>query len=423
LGWNAESVEVIGLTPQSRPQVFFDQPAGVIGALAASVGGALGSIEYTGGGEEIKEPADGNAVHLVDKAYRRYAQTHPDEAIVVIADEGAKDESFSIPLRTVYYSGFADKNYSHLCETHAELKELVADLRRRGVKVKFAISDALDNTNAAKKGKNDSWCLVALMDDYDDGRLPEFTHDQLRLGSMSGNVGDVLGVEIGPFDTPSVAIRKIAQAQALADGVIVSYPDGNDTEEFKTYLRDVIAHVRVMMLTARPSGDLKSGESALHRHYPFLHDLDELRKENPQMGYSLFPEGDCAPRIVAGSGYMINGQMPLVFGRGGAPESMAAVVVARNTKGGLQNYQIVSDASTKSDYLKEFAWGFTEDEWVHLVGLGVVEDDGHLNEIKSLTVGLAAAGSSLPSAPASTRRSTVTPMAAACWPLSSGSLR
>src|SRR6185369_12960758 len=131
--------------------------------LQGSIAMALASILFAGGNNEdvvmldgkqvtVKEAADGNAVFLGEVSMREYLADHPEAAVVILGDEGSKDDSFAMEMGTIYYAGYSDgKRHFMKRDKQGEFKGMrryalrveIKRLEWLGVRILYFVGDAL----------------------------------------------------------------------------------------------------------------------------------------------------------------------------------------------------------------------------------------------------------------------------------------
>ncbi len=369
----AASLQRVGLTPKSIQALVLKgkldelllKKEDIQYAVGTANAQALGSILYTGQGKEMKEIADGNAVFLGEDNLIHFVETHPNVAIVILGDEGARDQSFSLPMGTIYRAGYRDKEgksrkkfdlssaqtdsvtraNENVIRKVEELRKEIAALKEKGMQVFYQVSDALENTNgladaeAATKATN-SWSVVAVFDQYD--RLSD---DNFRIGGVSYHAP--VSTDVTPFDLPSEALPKIAKTLGIP------------VEEF-------INHTALAFLGERKTKkDYEKAEKP-HRHQQIIEDAQKLQSQYPGLRIPRFGDGDLIFRVISEAGlplYFDGKEYRLVtFGRSGAQEATAAKLVAADIKGGQFTHTYVSEKSTASRYGAETAYQYQENE-------------------------------------------------------------
>lgn len=338
---------------QMSPAELFAQPQ-VSFLIGTSVTQALGSRFFAGGGKAVKEVADANAVKFTDQSIRDYVATNTNAAVVIVADEGKRDNSVSLEIGSIYYSGYKGmwKKFSA-----ADLEKEIADLKAKGVTLSFFIGDALEVTNGlvtkeAVDKPTDSWSLSALLDESN-----PLVNDNSRIGGTSFNAPSDGGVT--PFDLPSVALPKIAKAKGI----------NPESPEFAEFMNHTI------ILTLGPRAAKKDYEvvTEKHRHQAIIDDARKLQEQYSGLRVVLPGDGDLMPRVVSTLGLDLDGYQMITFGRSGSAEGTAARLIAAVAEDGQFPNTYVSGKSTNDDYSLATAYTYTEKERGVFQELGIPE--------------------------------------------------
>lgn len=350
---NSVSVQQLKGDPLTDAQIF-DAPT--IYTLGTSIVQALGSFQFAGQGKSVKEIADASAVYLGEANLRRTTGENHNMAVVILGDEGSRDNSASLQMGSIYFKG---KKISF--RSLQGLKAQVEFFRQAGIQVFFQVSDALENTNGlvveeARTTATNSTSLVALFQGWNDYLMP----DDLRMGGISYNAPRDAGV--GVFDLPSVALPKIALASGLKE----------NTEAFDKFM-----NTRIVLSLGPRNLDLEkpgySNAIESHRHRAIMADALELKKKYPGLK-TVFPgDGDALPRVVATLGLDLNGHQMVVFGRSGFAE-FAASTLAGNAADGQFSETIVAADATNSDFSAAPAHSYTDGEIAALESAGVPKE-------------------------------------------------
>lgn len=357
------NIKVIRLQGNMLPEELFVQPQ-VPFLIETSIAQALGSRLFAGGGAEIKDIADANAVHFSDEGIRAYVKANPNAAVVIIADEGKRDKSVSLEIGSIYYSGYEGLRKSFTDpETQKiklnEFKDEIAALETKGVTLSFFVGDALEVTNGlvvkeALSGPTDSWSLTALLDQFN-----PLVNDNSRIGGISFNAPTDGGVT--PFDLPSEALPKIAKAKGIETG----------SKEFEDFMNHTI------VLTLGPRVIKKAYEATVkkHRHQAIIDDARKLQEKYPGLKLVLPGDGDLMPRVVSSLELDLDGYKMVTFGRSGSAEATAALLIAAIANNGQFSNSYVSGESTDGDYSRETAYKYTEGEIKAFNELGIPEEE------------------------------------------------
>lgn len=332
---------------------------GVKSILEISIGQAFGSRLFAGGGNDIKQIADANAVHFSDATIRNIVKANPQLAVVILGDEGARDRSVSLAMGGIYYSGYGDdvlKVFKTTEESNTEIKRLI----EAGVTLRFFIGDALEVTNgladaeAVSKPTN-SWSLVALFNE----RNP-WVNDHGRVGGVSYNAPTDAGID--PFDLPSVALPKLAKAKGI---------NLDNSDELAKFMN----HIAVLTLGPRQAINKKEYEvTEKHRHQAIIDDANALQKKYPGLKVVLPGDGDAMPRIISSLGLDLDGYTMVTFGRSGTNEANSALLVAKNAPEGQFAHTYVSTSATNDNYSADVADKYTEKEIATFQGMGIPEE-------------------------------------------------
>ncbi|MFH1190806.1 MAG: hypothetical protein V1670_01235 [Candidatus Omnitrophota bacterium] len=333
--------------------------------LNISFNGAIGSWVFAGGGKEIKEIADRNAVFFGEAGIRNAVTVDTKLAIGVSGDEGKRDVSFSLDVGSIYYSGYG-QDVRKAFTTKAEFDAEMQRLKDLGVKVKGKsfVGDFLEVTNGQQDPKAitnplNSWSLAALFDNPIDN---PFVNDDARITGFSYNAPTDAGVAWD--DLPSVALPKIAKANGI---------DIENPEAFAEWMNQIA----VFTLGERETALRKNYETDKHRHDAIFKDVQALQEKFPGLKLVLNGDGDAMPRIVASAGLKVKyGEKEYTFvvvGRSGTAEAVTSSLVAKNVPGGQFAHRYVSNEATKADYRSANAGKFTEKEMLPFVTTGTAE--------------------------------------------------
>jgi hypothetical protein len=352
---HVNEVKIHRLKGTMNPKTFFESPLADL-AVRVSVGQAVGCFQYAG--IKAKEAADGNAVELGERQLFKYTEDHPDQAIAILGDEGAKDGSFSLKLMSVYYQGrrFISPNLK-------VLKEKLETLHRKGIHVHGFVGDALEATNnlvssKAKDQSTDSWSLFGLFDSIYPLRapssyLPLVDDPDSRFLAWSYEAPEDAGVD--PSDTPATALPKIAKAWAKYAAAQRKIPAGSPRYAVfeKEFINYFMNRVVLESLGDRPKELKKPKDPDIHRHQAMIDEARAMTRPfadpsapyYPGMQVIDFPDGDAVPRIVASRGLSSDGKFRIVMGRTGSAEMMMAALSAE-TKHSHSPRRYVDQAAT-----------------------------------------------------------------------------
>lgn len=383
-GFKPEKVEVLRLKSEGAVDGILSDPLTSL-ATSSSLSQAVGSILFAGRGKEVKEVADGNAVHFTERSIEYFAETHGGIAIVILADEGGRDDSFALPIGRVYYSEEADggRNLRKIdFQGVTTLKGNLEALRAKGFKILYFVGDALEKTNGlivpeAAKQPTDSTSLFSLFIEDEgsrlDGKNRFLIHDKhWRVGGVSFNAPDDAGVDT--FDLPSVALSKIAGSNARAKGL------KEGTPAFDAYVREYIDNTTILALGPREADLEKDAAKAVseHRHQSIMNDAKALQGSYPGLKLQFPGDGDCLPRIVASLGLDLDGRHLVVFGRSGSAEGMASTIPVADQGDAQFVHAIVAkkatDGGKDGKFERENAHNYTGEELGTYADLGIVGD-------------------------------------------------
>ncbi|MFH0984074.1 MAG: glucose-6-phosphate isomerase [Candidatus Omnitrophota bacterium] len=345
-GLKPTKVEVLDLNGEAVPaDLLSDKLASF--AVGSSIAQAFGSEPFTGLGKGVKEIADGAAVHFSERSLEYFTKRNAKTAVVILGDEGGRDDSFSLPIGALYVDG---KKMS--MERKSHLYEMLKDLRDEGYQILYFVGDALEHTNGlyrpeALQTPSDSNSLFSFFIDEPGARLNGkdrfFISDYSRIGGTS--FSSPTSVTVSPFDLPSVALPKIAKARG---------------EDIATFMN----HAIVVTLGPRASEDRKAYETSLskHRHQAIIKDMNALKKQYPGLTIKTPGDGDLLPRIVSELGLDLDGKRMVTFGRSGANEATAATIVAASLKDARFLHTFVSPNATGSNFSAATAYQYSEEE-------------------------------------------------------------
>ncbi|MBI4982133.1 MAG: hypothetical protein HZC15_03185, partial [Candidatus Omnitrophica bacterium] len=361
VGLNPEAVEVLRLKGDMPVDEVLNQPY-TRQVVETSIGQAIGSRLFAGiGAKRGKGVADANAVEFSRRSIMSFIMRNQKEAVVVMADEGERDDSVSLKrgriYSSIYETGYWDPDAENFKES---LADEIMRLRKSGIKISYFAGDALEHTNglimprAYIKATN-SWSLAALFDDLKDG-IRRTVWDRFRIAGISFDAPDSANVQ--PLDLPSVATRKIAVVLARQQGIKEKDP------KFMEFYANYMNHLAILTLGSRKKNlakeALQSGDS---RHARIIDDVKKLQRTYP--GLKLFTpgDGDFAPRVIASLGLDIgNGYKMMVFGRSGAAEASIAKLVSALVEGAQFSNRFVSETNTALDVSEVTAVNFTGED-------------------------------------------------------------
>ncbi len=339
-------------------------------AVSTSVAQSLGSIVFAGQGKGIKEVADGNAVYMTEENIKAYIARHPKKAIVVLADEGERDGSFSLRMARIYWSGYEQgfkDPYAKIDGTEAFdsnlYNEALDQLREQGVEISYYSGDALEHTNGlyregADKEPSDSWALAALRDDDRTSQRRPYNDTFFRKAGISfNNLNGDAGIQ--PFDLPSVVVQKLAKSKNIVEG----------TQAFE----DFVNSIDITVLGPRSEKDKKENEG--HKHGRIIADAKELQKKYPGLKVLTPGDGDFTSRLFSALGVKFDGRERITFGRSGMAESTIAEQVADMVPGGYFVNRFVSKSGTENDLTEENADKYSEPENAKFRQLGFSAED------------------------------------------------
>lgn len=360
-GLETKSIEAIPLVGSGNPQEIIDNPQ-TLTVLRASLAQAIAAIVFAGTGKDGKVAADANAVELTLRTVMEFIKQNPNDAIVVRADEGARDESVSLNMGRIYFQGyegghadFGDNQQNY----EAELNRLAAS----GVRLHFFAGDALEKTNGlasteALTSATDSWALASLADDAPGYRV--LVDDNFRIAGTSFSAPTDADVE--PFDLPSVAIPKIARAR----GIDLNSPA----------YADFVNHLTFVTLGPREAEYSKADtQSGNHRHKAIIDDVLKLKQDFPGLEIRTPGDGDFAPRLVASLGLDLDGRLMITGGRSGSAEATIARLAAALAPNAQFNNRFVSEKSTSTEMILANADQYTPEELARFDQLGYAPGD------------------------------------------------
>lgn len=316
--------------------------------LMANIPTAFGSSPWVGGLKDIKAVADANAVFIADLGLRNLAKANPKKAYVVLGDEGKRDNSKSLKVGSIYWSGYEGgyKEFETITEALAEIKRLKAEA---GVTVDGFVGDSLEVTNGAPgvdslTTPTNSWSLGVLFKEVNS--LVNVVNDEGRIAGISGNwKGNV--VDLNPLDLPSEALRKIAKAEGV-----------EDEEAFAKWMQNV----DIFTLGERKAGAEKDYEKGKkkHRHQAIIDDANALAKKYSGFKVILTGDGTAMPRLVSITGLSLEGRRLFCFGRDGSNEATTALMAAKMTQDGHFIHMHVSESKTADNLSLEVAHQYTD---------------------------------------------------------------
>ncbi len=331
-------------------------------AWRISMAQARGSILFAGQGKGAKEIADGNAVYLSHEEILDIVRNDPQQVFVVIADEGGQDKSFSLKMLRIYSSVY-QKGFHDPIDTQDYIDSLKA-LRTRGKTINDFVGDALENTNSLVTPETKgAWALTAIHGDSK--KIRPGIHTGFHITGVSFNAPS--HANVGPFDLPSVAIKKVA----VSRGIPI------DSMEYS----DFVNHFTILTTGPRTEQNDKHNRSSNHRHSPIIEDVQRLKKEYPGLKILTPGDGDLAARLLASAGLDLgNGREIMVLGRSGAAEARGAEIAASLIPGGQFNNTLTAKGPTDGTVTEEPAHWYTQQEEHILDQLGYTEEDR--NEIR-----------------------------------------
>ncbi len=358
-GLQAVKVDVKPLHGQEVPSDLLSDRLNAFG-LAGSVSQSLGSYFFAGRGKEVKEIGDGNAVFFAETSIQYFVEQHPDVVVVVLADEGARDDSFSLELGKIYVNG-TKIGFSGMTDLLAKLDQF----RAEGKTILYFVGDALEKTNGlivpeAATEATDSNALFSFYVETPETRLGGerqfLNNDNNRIGGVSFVAPDDAGVT--PFDVPSQALPKIAASNANAQGLV------EGTLAFDRFVADYINATAILALGPRPAADAKAYDKAVstHRHQAIINDARTLQATYPGLKLVFPGDGDFGPRVVANLGINLDGRHMVVFGRSGSTEARAAMIAVLNSPNARFVHSYVSEKRTSGNYSAETAYQYTDEE-------------------------------------------------------------
>ncbi len=329
--------------------------------LMANIPTALGSSPWIGGLKDIKAVADANAVFIADLGLRNLAKATPKKAYVVLGDEGKRDNSKSLKVGSIYWSGYEGgyKEFATIAESLTEIKRLKAE---EGVTVDGFVGDSLEVTNGAPgldslTTPTNSWSLGVLYKEVNS--LVNTVNDEGRIAGVSGNWKGNAD-DLNPLDLPSVALRKIAKAEGV-----------EDEEAFAKWMQNV----DIFTLGERKAGAEKDYEKGKkkHRHQAIIDDANALAKKYSGFKVILSGDGTAMPRLVSVTGLSLDGRRVFGFGRDGSNEANTVLMAAKMTPNGHYIHMHVSESKTSDNLSLEVAHQYTDDEKQIYADLGISE--------------------------------------------------
>ncbi|MBI4707681.1 MAG: hypothetical protein HY761_07130, partial [Candidatus Omnitrophica bacterium] len=342
--------------------------------VETSIGQAIGSRLFAGiGAKRGKGVADANAVEFSRRSIMSFIMRNPKEAIVIMADEGERDDSVSLKRGRIYSSIYEAVYWDPDQDSFKEsLNDEIMRLRRLGIKISYFAGDALEHTNgliiprAYAKATN-SWSLAALLDDLSDG-IRRTVWDRFRIAGISFDAPDSANVQ--PLDLPSVATRKVAVSLARQQGI------KEKDVKFNEFYANYMNHLAILTLGSRKKNlakePLQSGDS---RHARIIDDVKKLQKIYPGLRLLTPGDGDFAPRVVASLGLDLgDGYKMMVFGRSGAAEASIAKLVSALVEGAQFSNRFVSETNTALDVSEVTAVNFTDEDKEMYENLGYDAD-------------------------------------------------
>jgi hypothetical protein len=324
---------------EGRP-ITFDASQGRLGELAVfgTALAALGATRYVALQKNLKTAADSAAVNMVDRAYLSYTEANPNIAIVVYADEGDKDGSISLPLRTVYFGG-AKRTYL----SNDNLFTRIDELQAQGVEVWVSQGDAIDNTNGlvnpeAAREPGDSVSIIGFVP------LKKLAPGESRQT---------------PFLTPDAHLR------VLGPTLNLSGADPEAVERIKSALTPFSLPSRIIEVLQRELGEsfdpnrvsfvvLGAGKKqAKHQHIiddalALIDGTGVTGVRYPGLKLEIIPDGDPTPRFIAGIGGELQKERTvIVLGRGGSTENVIVLHALRTVEGAVYVHTYVSPTGTE----------------------------------------------------------------------------
>lgn len=290
-------------------------------ALSSSIGQALGAVPFVGLGEPSQKVAHENAVHFTERSIEYFTKKNPKIAIVILADVGAREETSSLPVGTIYKNGIKISR-----DSNEKLFNDLGRLRKEEYQILYFVGTALEKPNAfysleALKNPTDSASVSSFFIETPDSRLDEggrdLVSDDFRFGGTSYNAPQ--DAKVSPFDLPSVVLPKIAKARKERPDLFIN-------------------RAVVLTLARRP------------RHEAIIKDVEALKKSYPHLTLLTPNDGDVLARMVAMLGVDLDGKHMVVFGRSGPAEATIARMTAANREGARFSHTFVSPSATDREY-------------------------------------------------------------------------
>ncbi len=352
-----EKVEItaLKLNPGANREVDVLSDVAAQEALNISIGQALGSILFAGVGKEekdpkklkeVKEAADGNAVHMGHLALIDSVKRNENIAYVGVGSEGVRDESVGTPLGRFYWSGYTEeKGYIH--DTQKENQPVdktayeneIKRLRDLNVQIIYFYDDALENTNALKDNEKDAWSVTAF--EYDNPALPpRHLLDETDLRRVSVVANTPIDVKFETTDSPKQILEKLA----AGFNVNLYSADKAPSEAGKAFAK----RIRFGLLGERKAANVKASDNKRHKFY--FDGILDLQTQGFPVTFMEFGDGDLMPGIVAASGIGLDDQQTIAVkvGRSGLVEAEVMDIAVSLIPNARSASRVVSDQTTKA---------------------------------------------------------------------------
>lgn len=314
----------------------------------------LGASVFTGQkGDHTKLLLDAGGVYATDKYFRQLTENDPNLVIVVIADEGNRDGSESLPVYRVYRSG---ESYNSIT-TRSQYEEAVDIWKDDGLQVIAYAGDAVDGTSEAAAGRGGSLSVFSFTspENYKAGEgIPAYpgaeSDTKLRYAGYSFSASN--DAEVDPLGMPETELPKIAR-QAVRDAFTLAGRSdvAEDSNEFTAAVASYLN--TTTFFTLGPRDKKKAGEAAEHRHQRIIDSANRLRESYPGLRVETAGDGDVGPRAASLLGTAA-GRHIIVAGRSGTAETRSLRTLARSTGGQLVT-RYVSEEGTNNGLTPENA--------------------------------------------------------------------
>ncbi|MCM8794709.1 MAG: hypothetical protein NC819_02760 [Candidatus Omnitrophica bacterium] len=345
-GMLLEKAEYIQIRPSDNggPAV---QPFAHVGTdvvIPMSVNQAVGSYLFKGMGKSYKVLADGNAVFMGFHSLIDYTLRHPNEALLVLGDEGDRDSSIALRTGSIFFRGavipFKDM---------ATLRAVLKDFLGQEVRVRGIIGDALEVTNDFVEGRPNSWGVATIVD------IPQNVEEIEKLALIPDNLRRAGWVYyaprpakgLTPWTLPEEGFKLIAEA----NDVDVENPTAY--AEWMSKRRQTTLHGnRSFLAPARSQGE------RLAASYPGFR--------------TYFPnDGDLFPAVLAAMG-----MNEYTATRHGSNEGHIADVAVNNVKNAHFVHTYVSAKSTEkaASLTPQTGHNFVPEERALAAGFGITTD-------------------------------------------------